>query len=105
MADFKDLKKRALELRRLFAETELRETGKAWSRGDLLRGFLGDVGALSKLSMAADGLRSEPAHQEKLGHEFADCLWSLIVLAAEYEVDLEGEFNHLVTELSKKLKA
>ena len=45
--------------------------------------------------MAADGLRNIPSHREKLGHEMADCLWSLLVLAKEYEIDLENEFMQL----------
>ena len=99
MATYLDLKQRALELRKLFMAQELRSHGKVWSRADLMRGFIADVGALSKLSMAADGLRSIDNFQEKLGHEFADCLWSLIVLAEEYSVDLESEFDRLVSEI------
>jgi NTP pyrophosphatase (non-canonical NTP hydrolase) len=66
-------------------------------------GFVGDVGSLAKLTMAADGSRNISKFEEKLGHEMADCLWSLLVLAKEYEVDLEKELLQLTEELEKKL--
>lgn len=103
MAEFDDLRRRACELRKLFAESETRSTGHAWSRADLVRGFVGDVGALAKLSMAADGVRQIPDYKAKLGHEFADCLWSILVLADAYEVDLEAEFQKLIETLSARL--
>ncbi len=105
MADFRNLIERALQLKNIFDESALRRGEKPWSRGELVRGFVGDVGALSKLSMAADGLRSLPGHREKLGHELADCLWSVLVLADEYGVDLENEFDRLINKLSNELEA
>src|SRR5687768_50944 len=105
MSDLRDLKKRAIDLRKLFAERESRTTGRVWTRADPVRGFVGDVGALAKLSMAADGVRTIANHEVKLGHEFADCLWSLLILADEYGIDLEAEFQRLVDQLSAELSA
>ena len=99
-----ELTKRALELQEAFRRSE-EKSGSRWTRADLVRGFVGDVGALTKLTMAADGVRTIPGFREKLGHEFADCLWSLLVLAKEYDVDLEREFDRLVDETSAKLSA
>jgi NTP pyrophosphatase (non-canonical NTP hydrolase) len=97
------IKEIALAVRRQFSEMENKTYGKTWTRADLLRGFVADVGALAKLTMAADGLREIPNYQEKLGHELADCLWSIIVLADEYNIDLENEFESLISSLSNKL--
>ena len=48
-----------------------------WSTGDLALGFVGDVGDLAKLVMAVDGRREIADARERLGHELADCLWSV----------------------------
>ena len=41
--------------------------------------------------------------EEKLAHELADCLWSVIVLAQIHEVDLENSFMSTMNELEKHL--
>ncbi|MCC6954266.1 MAG: nucleotide pyrophosphohydrolase [Deltaproteobacteria bacterium] len=105
MAQLSDLLDRALRIQGLFAQREIRCIGRQWSRGDLMRGFTADVGALSKLTMAADGVRDVPDYQTKLGHEFADCLWSLLVLSKEYDVDLESEFLALCEKLERQISA
>jgi NTP pyrophosphatase (non-canonical NTP hydrolase) len=38
-----------------------------------------------------------------VGHELADCLWSVLVLARLYGVDLEGEFQHMTDDLQQVL--
>ena len=66
-------------------------------------GFVGDVGDLVKLVMAANGVRDIPKVEEKLTHELADCLWSVIVLAQAHEVDLEAAFLETMNELEMHL--
>lgn len=105
MASINQLQEIAVSIREKFKAYELAEGCGPWSRKDLMLGFIADVGALAKLSMAADGMRNIPHHSEKLGHEMADCFWSLLVLAKEYEIDLEREFLKLTEELTIKLQA
>ena len=103
MASLTELQNIAITIREQFRDFESAQRCEPWSRKDLVLGFIGDVGALAKLTMAADGVRSIPDYHEKLGHEMADCLWSLLVLAREYKVDLEGEFMRMTGDLSSKL--
>lgn len=56
-------------------------------------GFVGDVGDLAKFVMADAGTPDIPQHRERLGHELADCLWAVLVIAARSGVDLETEFD------------
>lgn len=91
---------RALEIQDLFRKNE----SKPWSRQDIMMGFVGDVGDLAKLVMAEEGLRKIPDARAKLEHEMADCLWSLLVLAKKYDVDLEKAFSRTMNELEAKLK-
>jgi NTP pyrophosphatase (non-canonical NTP hydrolase) len=65
--------------------------------------FVGDVGDLAKLIMASRGNRALDNVDAKLGHEIADCLWSLIVIAQELGIDLEGEFLKTMDDLDTVL--
>jgi NTP pyrophosphatase (non-canonical NTP hydrolase) len=79
--DFSRMAERALEIRRHYETVEAAKYGRPWNVEELTLGFMGDVGDLAKLIMAHEGVRAIPEQQEKLEHELADCLWSIIVLA------------------------
>ncbi len=100
----KDLSKRAMAVRRLYAEKEKQMYGKSWTREEIMLGFVGDVGDLSKLLQAKEGIRKIENADQKLGHELSDCLWSLLILAEEYDIDLETEFLKTMEKLEIKLK-
>lgn len=74
-----------------------------------MQGFVVDVGDLMKLVMAKSGIRYVDAVDKKLGHELADCLWSILVLSKMYGIDLQKEFLATMDELDawigEKLKA
>ena len=76
---------------------------EVWDTGDLALGFVGDVGDLAKLVMAVDGRREIPGARERLGHELADCLWSVLVLADRYGVDLGAEFTRMTDGIERHL--
>jgi NTP pyrophosphatase (non-canonical NTP hydrolase) len=94
---------RALQVRQRYAEAEQTRHGRPWTREELMQGFVGDVGDLMKLVMAKSGVRPADEVDRKLAHELADCLWSVLVLAKAYDVDLEKEFLATMTELEAKL--
>ena len=87
-----ELTRRAMEIHRRFAETALRKNAPAWNREQIVQGFVGDVGDLVKLTMAKNGVRTIDDVDRKLAHELSDCLWSVLVIAQLYGVDLEKEF-------------
>ncbi len=62
-------------------------------------GFVGDVGDLAKLVMADAGTRDIPQHRELLGHELADCLWAVLVIAARSGINLEAEFDSCMSTI------
>ena len=103
MATLNDLQARALEIAGLYDELNLAERGRTWTRADTMMGFVGDVGDLAKLVMAAEGVRSDLGSREALEHELADCLWSVLVLAARYDVDLGSAFERTMDELADRL--
>lgn len=104
MTDFADLSDRAWRVRQLYARYEARAHGRAWPPEEVALGFVGDVGDLAKLIQAAEGVRNIPDARCRLGHELADCLWSVRTLARLYDVDLEASFTALMGELETSIQ-
>ena len=100
---FEDLLQKAVAVRQLYAKYEKEHYGSSWTTAEIALGFVGDVGDLAKLILAADARREIPDARDKLAHELADCLWSLLVLAHAYEVDLERAFLRTMADLEQKL--
>jgi len=101
--DFQELTRRALSIRGQYAESERQRYGEAWTNEEIALGFVGDVGDLVKFVMAESGRRDMPDSKRKLEHELADCLWSLIVLANNHDIDLEKSFLETMDTLEKHL--
>lgn len=99
------LSARAQQVRELFAAREKARGGRSWTREEIMQGFVGDVGDLMKLVMAKAGARPVAEVDRKLAHELSDCLWSVLVLAHAYDVDLEQEFLRTMGELERDLSA
>ena len=98
------LTERALQVRQRFNETAAARGGRPWTREELMQGFVVDVGDLMQLVMAKAGARPVADVDRKLAHELSDCLWSVLVLAKEYGVDLEQEFPATMDGIEAKLK-
>ena len=49
------------------------------------------------------GLRAMEDVDEKLAHELSDCLWSVLVLARKYNIDLSKEFMKTMDDLDKRI--
>ena len=96
---------RAEKIRALYAAQARRQGSRPWKPAELAQGFVGDVGDLMKLVMAKSGLRSAKNLDAALAHELADCLWSVLLLARAYDVDLEKSFLSTMNALERKLTA
>jgi len=103
--EFQELTQRAIAVREQYAGLERAKYGRSWSGEEIAMGFVGDVGDLMKLVMARHGIREIPDANEKLGHELADCLWAVIVLAKVYDVDLERAFLTTMDDLETHIAA
>ncbi len=100
--DFEDLLKRAVAVRAKYDELNA-SRGVTWNEQNLMSGFVGDVGDLSKIIMAKHGLRSMDDIDAKLAHELADCLWSVLVLADKYNINLADVFMSSMDELDARI--
>lgn len=103
--EFSTLIQSASAIREMYSDYEQRLYGTAWTNEELALGFVGDVGDLVKLVMAQNGRRKIPDAQNRLAHELADCLWSVIVLAKAHDIDLERAFLETMNDLECHIKA
>lgn len=103
MSDLKDLQERALEIAAKYDELNLKAGRGKWDGKDYAMGFVGDVGDLTKLVQAKEGVRVKDDVDAQLAHELSDCLWSILVLAKQYDVDLEKEFVKTMDELKTRI--
>lgn len=97
--EFQGLVERALQVRKKYEQKETDLYGSPWTSEEIALGFVGDVGDLAKLIIAENGKRNIPEASQKLAHELADCLWSIIVLSNLHGIDLEKSFLNTMTEL------
>ena len=103
--EFQQLLGRALDIRRQYVELERARYGRSWTAQEIALGFVGDVGDLMKLVQAASGVREIPDARARLEHELADCLWSVLVLAEAYGIDLERAFVATMDDLERRIAA
>ncbi|MGW0853929.1 MazG nucleotide pyrophosphohydrolase domain-containing protein [Streptomyces sp. NPDC002690] len=100
------LTERAMRIHALYDRLNLTARGRTWSREEFMLGFVGDVGDLAKIVMAEEGARPHPtAAPGALAHELADCLWSVLVLAHLYDIDLRHAFTRTMAELETAITA
>ncbi|MGW8672954.1 MazG nucleotide pyrophosphohydrolase domain-containing protein [Streptomyces niveus] len=99
-----ELQARALRIHDLYDELNLHARGRVWTREEFMLGFVGDVGDLAKLVMAQEGARPGGGHAA-LEHELADCLWSVLILAHRYGVDLDHAFRRTMDDLDESIRA
>ena len=100
---FDELKTHALTIRDKYRKQNADLGRTEWKIKDYYQGFIGDIGDLGKLIMTRENLREYESSEEKLKHELADCLWSLIVIADGLGIDLERAFlNAKLSTLEKK---
>lgn len=101
---FQELIDRARTVREKYRKHEEASYGRQWTAEDLVQGLVVDVGELTRLVMAKKGIREIDGVDEKLQHELADCLWSVIVLSDSYGIDLEQAFVKTMNELDERLQ-
>lgn len=101
--NFDELQRRAIEIHNKYDKVNKDKRRSIWNEQQLMAGFVGDVGDLSKIIMAKHGLRDMEEVDKKLAHELSDCLWSVIVLASKYKIDLPNEFLKTMDELEIRI--
>lgn len=97
--EFKTLIERVKAIKSKYDALNLAKRNAEWNAQQIMAGFVGDVGDLSKIIMAKHNLRQMDNVDEKLAHGLFDCLWSILVLASKYNIDLAAEFMKNMDQL------
>src|SRR6266567_4671723 len=106
MSEFSDLQKRAMDIRTRYNELNKQHGHKAWDGSAYVMGLAGDIGDLLKLVMAKENFSDVKGGGDvidKLRHELGDCLWSLLVIAEYYSIDLKEAFLGTMDELEVRM--
>jgi NTP pyrophosphatase (non-canonical NTP hydrolase) len=101
--ELQKLVNRAMDLRTQYEKKEKQLYGSPSTDEDIAEGLLADANNLVKLVMAQHGKREIMNSTEKLGPQLSHCLWSVIVLAKMYNVDLEQSFMETMDKLENHL--
>jgi len=100
-----ELTNQAIAVKNHYDKVRLESGKEIWNVQNRMSGFTGDVGALSKLIMMKHDLRDAPENiDELLAHELSDCLFSVMVIAKELNIDLEQAFSKTVGELHARIE-
>ena len=94
---------RAMDLRNQYEKKEKQLYGSPSTDEDIAESFLGDVNNLVKLVKAQHGKGAIAHSTEKLGPQLSHCLWSVIVLANIYNIDIEQSFMETMDKLENHL--
>ncbi len=101
---FQEINELALKVRAQYLKMEKKKYGKQRTAGEIMQGFVVDVGDLTREVMKQSGIR-DGKDRQKLIHELCDCLYSVLVLADKYKVNLEKEFPENMRALSEKINS
>ncbi len=99
------LSQRAQEVRQKYNVLNAKDGHGKWGGKEYAMGLVGDVGELLEVIMAKENLRRGEDVDTKLAHELADCMWSVLVIANHYGVDLEKEFLKTMDSLEQRIAA
>jgi hypothetical protein len=83
MSDLNKMQNRALQIASFYDESNQQAGRPSWGPSEYMSGLVGDIGDLSKLVMAHEGLREIADVEAKIDHELNDILWSYLVLCKQ----------------------
>lgn len=102
--DFETLQQKALFIKNFYKQKQLSKGKPAWTASDYMAGFVSDIGELSEFVAAKKGIRTIEDVEEKLEHELCDCLYSVMVLADEFNIDLSAAFGKNMDKLAERIE-
>lgn len=102
--DFNQLIKRAEDIHRSYKQFDKVSYGREWSPEEIALGLVGDVGDLARIVLTKSGVHNVDDADNALAIELSDCLFSIIVLARTYDIDLAKAFMQTMDELEERIE-
>lgn len=98
--DFATLNAHAMEVAAAYDDLSTKRIGRPWTNQEVALGFVGDVGDLAKIVMTLEGTRRiDGIGLEQLEHELCDAVWSCLVLADRFGIDIGEAFPRQMQDL------
>lgn len=98
-----ELTQKALHIKSLYAHYEKEKSYKEWTAEETYQGLVSDVGDLGRLVLAKEGFREVNDIDAHMSHELAEILWATLLLAEQYNVNLEQAFIDEMKRLEDRL--
>lgn len=100
--NFKKMAAKAVAIRKRYSKFDRKE----WRIEQVFMGLVKDVGDLSKVLMIYNGYRDDlnKKTESMIGHELADMLYSIMVIANKIGINLEKSFWDNMKNIESKLK-
>ena len=104
--DLSNAAARAVQIRQLYHQLEVKNHGLAWTTQEDLIGLASDIGELGRLIMASEGRWVHTGDLSKdLGDKLSECMWWIFVLGNRLGVDIAESFTRKMDELETNLSA
>ncbi len=101
----KELEQRVKKIKHAYNVANRFEGYKTWGESEYTHGLSGDAGDLAKLVLAKRGFSFVAKDTErKIAKKIADCLFSLLAIAEEMDIEVEAEFEAMLLKLEDKVK-
>jgi hypothetical protein len=102
---FSEAVSRSQKIREIYHRLELKHHGTEWTTEEDALAFLTDAGLVGRLTMARQGRwPTEHGEAHDLEHKLGECIWWLIVLAEQMEIDSESALESFLTKTEQQLK-
>jgi len=104
LMEFREIIKKTKKVKRKYEKAAINNNEDLWNAKDYVQGFVGDVGDLSKYISLKFSKRKVKDIDNKVKHELADCLWSIIAIADELGINLEKEYKINLEYINQRLE-
>lgn len=100
----KQLNQKTQKVKRAYDDFRRKQGERAWMTSDYAEALVGDVGDLMKLVVKRRRKGASKAINRDIGKELADCLYMIMAMAQELDIDLEEEYKVNLEFLEQNLK-
>ena len=102
--EFREIIRETKKIKRKYERLAINKNEDLWDAKDYVQGFAGDVGDLAKYISLKFSKRKTKDIDNKIKHELADCMWSIIAIADELGINLEREYKINLEYVAQRLR-
>ncbi|RKE55887.1 MazG-like protein [Sphingobacterium detergens] len=104
IADFDEIIRRSMEIRKKYRELELLHHGSEWTVEEDALAYLTDAGLVGRNVMSQQQRWPKAGSEAELKHKLGENIWWLIVLAERSGIDIREAVDQFLTKTEDALK-